>query len=194
MQAAAEEETKIAADQGFPLWHALGRLHNGAGVLLQGRREEGLPLLLDGFQEFRATGAEVRVAAYLSMLGDAYMQCGKLAEARAALDKGLAAAEKSDDRTREAELHRLKGELLLAESADQIDEAEASFHRAIEVARRQQSRAWELRATMSLARLWQKQGRRDLARAALSAIYNAYTEGFTTADLVDAKRLLDALG
>ena len=104
----------------------------------------------------------------------------------------MAIAEKNDDRCQEAELHRLKGELLLAESPDQAA-AEDCFRQAIETARRQQSKAWELRATMSLARLWQRQGRRDEARDALAAVYGTYTEGFTTPDLVEAKALLEAL-
>ena len=90
-------------------------------------------------------------------------------------------------------MHRLKGELLLAESPDQIAAAEDCFRRATETAVRQQSKGWELRATMSLARLWQRQGRRDDARAALAAVYSTYTEGFTTPDLVEAGALLEAL-
>ena len=108
-------------------------------------------------------------------------------------NEGLAVAEKNDDRCHEAELHRLKGELLLAESPDQIAAAEDCFRRATETARRQQSKGWELRATMSLARLWQRQGRRDDARAALAAVYGTYTEGFTTPDLVEARALLESL-
>ena len=127
------------------------------------------------------------------MLGDAYTQAGRFEDAHEALDEGLAVAEKNDDRFQEAELHRLKGELLLAESPDQIAAAEDCFRQAIETARRQQSKAWELRATMSLARLWQRQGRRDEARAALAAVYGTYTEGFTTPDLVEARALLEAL-
>ena len=118
VQAAAEEEMTIATEQGFPLWHAPGTLHKGAGLLLQGRREEALPLLLKGFSAFRATGAEVRVPSYLGLLGDAYTQSARFEDAHKALDEGLAVAEKNDDRCHEAELHRLKGELLLAESPD----------------------------------------------------------------------------
>ena len=121
------------------------------------------------------------------------MQAGRLADARQALDEGLAIAAKNDDRCQEAELYRLKGELLLAESPDQVVAAEECFRQAIEMARRQQSRAWELRATMSLARLWRRQGRRDDARGALVAVYGTYTEGFTTPDLVDAKAVLQTL-
>jgi predicted ATPase len=126
-------------------------------------------------------------------LGDAYTQSARFEDAHKALNEGLAVAEKNDDRCHEAELYRLKGELLLAESCDQ-PAAEKCFRQAIETAQHQQSRAWELRATMSLARLWQRQGRREEARAALVAIYGTYTEGFTTPDLVDAASLLEDLG
>jgi predicted ATPase len=193
VQAAAEEEMAIGMEQGFQLWHALGTLHKGAGMLLNGRREEALRLLLKGYSAFRATGAEVRVPSYLGMLGDAYTQAARFEDAHKALNEGLAVAEKNDDRCHEAELHRLKGELLLAESPDQIAAAEDCFRRAIETARRQPSKGWELRATMSLARLWQRQGRPDDARSALAAVYGTYTEGFTTPDLVDAKAMLQTL-
>jgi serine/threonine protein kinase/predicted ATPase len=193
VQARGEEEVAIATEQGFPFWHALGTLHRGAGMLLQGRDEESLTLLLRGFTAFRATGAEVRVPSYLAMLGDAYTQSGRLEDARKVLDEALAVAEKNDDRCHEAELHRLRGELVLAESAERLSDAEACFHQAIETARRQQSKAWELRAIMSLARLWQRQGCRDEARAALAAVYDTFTEGFTTPDLVEAVALLESL-
>ncbi|MDB5309813.1 MAG: pknB 32 [Gemmataceae bacterium] len=188
----AEEEMTIATEQGFPFWHGLGTLHKGVGLLLQGRREESLPVLLKGFNAFRATGAEVRVPSYLGMLGDAYTQAAQFEDAHKSLDEGLAVAEKNDDRCHEAELYRLKGELLLAESGDETA-AEDCFRRAIEIARRQQSKGWELRATMSLARLWQRPDRHDEARGALAAVYGTYTEGFTTPDLVDAKVLLETL-
>jgi predicted ATPase len=127
------------------------------------------------------------------MLGDAYTQTGRFGEALRSLDEGLAIAEKNDDRSQEAELHRLKGELFLAESPAQVGAVEDCFRQAIDIARRQQSRSWELRATMSLARLWQRQGRRDEARAALAAVYGTFTEGFTTPDLVDAAALLNSV-
>lgn len=190
--AAAEEEIAIATEQGFPFWHALGTLHKGAGVLLQGRHDEALPLLLKGLHCFRASGAEVRVPYYLGMLGDAYTQAARFEDAHKALNEGLAIAEKNDDRFQEAELHRLKGELLRAESPDGVA-AEACFRQAIQTARRQQSKAWELRATVSLSRLWQAQGRSAEARAMLTAIYDTYTEGFTTPDLVSAEALLRSL-
>ncbi len=190
---AADEELAIGTDQGFQLWQALGTLHKGAALLLQRRHAEALPLLVRGFNAFRATGAEVRIPAYLGLLGDAYTQSARFDDARAALNEGLAVAEKNDDRCHEAELFRLQGELVLAESPDQIAGAEVWFRKAIDTARLQQSRAWELRATISLARLWQQQGRRDDARDALASVYGTFTEGFTTPDLVDAAALLEAL-
>jgi predicted ATPase/class 3 adenylate cyclase len=193
VQVAAREEMAIGAEQGFQLWHALGTLHSGAAMLLRDQREEALLLLQKGFSAFRATGAEVRVPTYLAMLGDAYTRSARFEEAHGAINEGLAVVEKNDDRCHEAELHRLKGELLLAEAPDQFASAEDSFRLAIEIAQRQQSKGWELRATMSLARLWQRQGRVDDARGALATVYGTYTEGFTTPDLVDAKAMLQAL-
>jgi predicted ATPase len=192
-RAAGEEETALATEQGFPLWHACGTLHKAAGMLLQGRREEALPLLLRGLKAFRATGAGVRVPYYLGILGDAYTQAGRFEDAHQAFNEALAIAERNDDRFAEAELHRLEGELLLAESPDQAAAAEGCFQQALATAVRQQSKAWELRAATSLARLWQRQGRRDEARAALAAVYDTFTEGFTTPDLVEARALLDSL-
>ena len=192
VQAAAEEELALGIELGFQLWHALGMLHKGVGLLLQNRREDGLPLLLKGYAAFRATGAEVRVPSYLGMLGEAYLHAARFEDALKALTEGLAVAEKNDDRSYEAELYRVKGELQLAASANE-SAAEVCFQQAIDTARRQQSRAWELRATTSLARLWQRQGHRDQARAALAAAYGTFTEGFTTPDLVDAAALLENL-
>jgi predicted ATPase len=193
VRAAAEDEVALAAKQGFQLWHALGTLHAGAGMLPEGRPAEALPLLLKGFAAFRGTGAELRVPCYLGMLADAYTQCQRFEDAHQALSEALAVAEKTDDRSHEAELHRLQGELLLAESGDQAAAAENCFQQALATARRQQSKAWELRAMLSLARLWQRQGRPGEAREALGAVYHSYSEGFATPDLVDARALLENL-
>jgi predicted ATPase len=110
------------------------------------------------------------------------------------LAEALAAAHHSGERYCEAELHRLRGELLLLQSADQYAEAEACFHQALAIARRQQARSLELRAAMSLGRLWQQQGKRMEAHALLAPIYGWFTEGFDTADLQEAKALLEDLG
>ena len=192
-EAGADEQIDIATEQGFAFWHATGLLCKGGGILLQGRLEEALPLLVKGLELPIAAPAPVSsLPTYLSILGDAYTQAGRFDEGARGAGRRAGHREKNDDRSQEAELHRLKGELHLAETNDQAA-AEECFHTAIETARRQQSKAWELRATMSLARLWQRQGRRDEARDALAAVYGTYTEGFTTPDLVDAKALLESL-
>jgi serine/threonine protein kinase/tetratricopeptide (TPR) repeat protein len=190
-QAAADEELTVAADQGFQLWHALGTLHRAAGICLQGSAATALPLLLKGYRAFRATGAALRVPYYLGILAEAYMQLGRFDEAQQALEEGLALAEKTDDQFAEAELQRLRGELILLTTKDAAA-AERCYRSAIETARRQGSRAWELRAAISLARLRQQQDGADDALRALAAVYSTYTEGLSTPDLVDAAALLAA--
>lgn len=191
-QAAADEQINIATEQGFTFWRATGTLYRGAGLILQGNLVIGLPLLVEGLESYRATGAKLALPYYLSLLGDGYTRAGLLGEALKALNDGLSIAEENDDRFQEAELHRLLGELHLAKKDDQ-GTAEVCFRKAIETARGQQSRAWELRATTSLARLWRRQGRSEQARHELAAIYATFTEGFTTPDLVKSKSLLEEL-
>ncbi len=192
VQTVAEEQIAISTDQGFALWQATGTFFVGAGMLLQRRPAESLPLLKNGHDAFRGTGAEILRPFQLSVLGDAYTHAARFAEAHAALDEGLALVERNDDHVQEAELHRLKGELLLAESRDGAA-AEDCFTRSIEVARRQQSRAWELRASISLARYCQGQGRRREVYDMLATIHGKYGEGLTTPDLTEARALLEAL-
>jgi len=165
-QGAADEQIEIATEQSFTFWHATGTLYRAGGLLLQGNLGEGLPLLVAGLESYRATGAELALPYYLSLLGDGYTRAGRFEDAHRTLGEALNLTDKHEDRFQEAELHRLLGQLHLAETDDQA-RAEECFQTAVETARRQQSRAWELRATVSLARLWQRQGRRSEARDAL---------------------------
>jgi class 3 adenylate cyclase/tetratricopeptide (TPR) repeat protein len=191
-KAASEEGIQTAAAQGFAMFHATGTLYQAAAVLLEGRPHEALPLLTRGVDSYRATGAGLALPYYLSILGDAYLQAGRLDDARDALDEGLAIAERSDELCQKAELYRLKGELALR-NGSQPGKAEEHFRQAIATARVQRSKAWELRATTSLARLLQQTDRRDDARQMLSDTYRQFTEGFDTPDLTHAKALLDEL-
>jgi predicted ATPase/class 3 adenylate cyclase len=191
---AAEEAIRIATEKGLAYWHAAGTLLEAAALLSGDRRAKGLTLFQKGLDAYRASGFRAWLPFYLGTLGDAYTQAGRFREAGEALEEGLVTAEKNNERFHEAELRRLKGELLLAASPEQAAPAEDCFRRALDTSRRQQSRAWELRATMSLARLWQRQGRRGDARAALADVYGTYTEGFTTPDLMDAAALLQNAG
>jgi predicted ATPase len=193
VQTAAEEAIAISTAQGFALWHATGTFFKGAGMFLQGDRAKGLALLLQGLAAFRASGAELTLSCQLGFVGEACAQFRRFRDAHQVIDEGIELAEKNDERCQEAELHRLKGELLLAESTEPEVAAEACFRQAIAIAQRQQSKAWALRATMSLARLWQRQDRPKVARDVLAEVYDTYTEGFTTPDLMDARALLDAL-
>jgi class 3 adenylate cyclase/predicted ATPase len=191
---AAEEAIRIATGKGLAFWHAAGTLLKAAALFSMDRRAEALTLFQKGSDAYRVSGFRAWLPFHLGTLGDAYTQAGRFHEAGEALEEGLVTAEKNNERFHQAELHRLKGELLLAASPEQPAPAEDCFRRAIDTSRRQQSRAWELRATMSLARLWQRQGRRDEARAALASVYGTYTEGFTTPDLMDARALLRDAG
>jgi predicted ATPase len=190
---AAEQEIALASEQGFQLWEALGAIHKGAALLLQGSAAEALPTILTGLSAFRATGAQLRLPPYLGLLAEAYLRSARFDEARQSLEEALAVAEKNDDRTHAAELHRLQGELVLAAAPQETQTAEACFQQSIEIARQQQSRAWELRATTSLARLWQQQGRIEEARHALSTISSTFTNGSTRPDLAEAATLLKSL-
>jgi predicted ATPase len=129
---------------------------------------------------------------FLAMLAEAYEKGGEAEEGLNALAEALALVDKTGERWWEAELHRLKGELLLRR-ASPTEEVEACFHQALDIARRQQAKSLELRAAMSLARLWQQQGKRTAACELLAPIYSWFTEGFDTADLQEAQALLDAL-
>jgi class 3 adenylate cyclase/tetratricopeptide (TPR) repeat protein len=191
-KAASEEGIQTATEQGFAMFHATGTLYKAAGVLLEGRPNEALPLLTRGLEAYRATGAGLALPYYLSVLGDAYIQAGRSDDARDVLDEGLVIAERSDELCQKAELHRLKGELALR-TESQNGDAEDHFCRAIGTARHQLSKAWELRATTSLARFYQQHGRRDEARQMLSETYAWFTEGFDTPDLKAAKVLLHEL-
>jgi predicted ATPase len=186
--ATSGEQIRFAADQGFPLFRATGLIYEAGGLLLRGRAAQSLPGLLEGLNTYRATGAALALPYYLGLLGTALIESSPARDAEAALDKALSVAKESRDLCHEAELHRLKGEL--AARHDGSDVAEASFYKSIEVARKQQSKAFELRTTASLARLYQRTNRHKDGRETLDAVLASFTEGFATPDLTDAKALI----
>ena len=150
--------------------------------------------MCQGLSAYRATGTEKERTYFLALLAEGYRGTGEVQEGLRVLAEALAAAHHSREHYCEAELHRLKGELLLLQSTDQHAEAAAWFHHALAEARHQQAKSLELRAALSLGRLWQQQGKRGEARALLAPIYGWFTEGFETADLQEAKALLEELG
>jgi predicted ATPase len=146
-----------------------------------------------GLDELRVTRSVVILPWYLSLLAEAQGQSGQVEAGLCTLAEALALVEQTQGRLWEAELHRLQGELLLQLSSDNHTEAETCFQQALSVAQSQQAKSCELRAATSLARLWQSQGKDQEAHDLLAPVYDWFTEGFDTADLKDAKALLNEL-
>jgi class 3 adenylate cyclase/predicted ATPase len=188
----AEASTTLAIEQGFPYWAARGPILRGWALTAQGQRAEGLAEMQQGLAAWRATGAGLLRSYWCALLAEVYGQVGQPEAGLDVLAETLPLMDKTGERCWAAELYRLKGELVLQAVAEE-HQAEACFHQALEVARRQQARSWELRAAMSLSRLWQQQGKGQEARDLLSPLYGWFTEGFETADLQEAKALLEDL-
>ena len=193
----AEAAIALCTEQGFAYYLAWGTTMQGWALVAQGQGEAGMAQLRRGLAALRATGAALRLPYYLTLLAEACRHTDRAAEGLALLAEALAHAHHTGESWTEAELHRLKGELLLQVGVQGSEsgilsldtglqtrdaEAEACFQQALAIARRQQAKSWELRAAMSLARLWQQRGKRAEAYALLAPIYRWFTEGFDTAD------------
>ena len=189
----AEAELALYTEQGITHYHAWGLLPWGWALAAQGQRAEGIAQIRQGFAGWRATGSGVVWLWFLALLAEACGEAGQIDEGLHALEEALEALHTHEDRVYEAEVYRLKGELLLQQSAAQQREAEECFQQALDIARGQQAKSLELRAAMSLARLWQRQGKRAEAYVLLADVYGWFTEGFDTPDLQEAKALLEAL-
>jgi class 3 adenylate cyclase/predicted ATPase len=188
----AEALLTLAADHGFSNWHSFGQIGQGLALAELGRADEGIARIKAALASLEATGALIPGWAY-SSLAFAFLAAGQAKDGLRVTTKALEMAAKTADAEAEAELHRLHGELLLMDEPTNRVAAEASFRVAIEEARRQSAKSAELRATVSLARLLAKQDKRSEARAELADIFGWFTEGFDTADLKDAKALLEEL-
>jgi predicted ATPase len=179
---------------GLPAPAAVGTVVVGWALSDEGPAEEGIARMRRGLADYTATGAELWVPDLLALLAQAHARAGRPAAGLDLLAEGLDRVDRTGGRWLEAELHRLRGELLLALPGPDLAEAEACFSRAIAVAREQGARMWELRAATSLARLWQNKGKCGEARDLLAPVHGWFTEGFDTLDLLEAKALLEALG
>jgi len=186
----ADELLRLTTDHGFEQMAHAARVNRAVALIELGRVEEGLVQLEGGFTAVQALGAVIFFPFYA--LGNAYDKVGRTVDGLAAVDAGLAMYERTGEKVYQAALYGLRGELLL-KLGPKEDEAKLCFHRALEIARRQQAKLRELKTTMSLARLLAKQGRGAEACSMLGEIYNWFTEGFDTADLKDAKALLNEL-
>jgi predicted ATPase len=201
----AEAVVALATEQGFTLRKAHGTMFRSWALAMQGAVETGLAQLRQALAAYRASGTTLTQSWFLGLCAEVCEQAGQVEEGLQVLREALAFVEHTSERFYEAELWRHKGELLLQsgvwESAPlespsrhpHAVDAAACFQQAITVARRQQAKSLELRAAMSLARLWQRQGQHAEARQLLAAVYGWFTEGFDTADLQEAKALLEEL-
>jgi predicted ATPase len=189
----ATEVIAVADVQGFPVWRGIGRIYHGLARVNAGEGADALAEVAEGLALSAGTAHRGAVPAYLLALADGQRAEGRHADALGAVESGLALATETGQHLSDAGLYHLKGELLLATDPASSAEAEAHFRRALDIARAQEAKSFELRAATSLARLWHRQGKRAEAHALLAPVYSWFTEGFDTRDLVEAKALLDDL-
>jgi predicted ATPase len=196
-QQRAETAIALCVEQGFPFWAAWGVVMRGWALAEQGKAEEGIATMREGLAAYEATGAGMGKTLFLSLLADAYGKAGQPEAGLQSLSEAFEFLDKANERAYEAELWRLKGEVTLRSKIQspksKVEDAEECFCKAIDIARKQQAKSWELRATTSLARLWQQRKKSAEAHQALSEIYNWFTEGFDTKDLQEAKALIAEL-
>jgi len=189
----AEALINLSSEQGFPYYLAWGALFRAAALAEEGDLQEGIAGMRRVIDALRARGAVLTSSWVLALLAGAYNKAGQVEEGLGVVAEALEFVTKTGERQAEAELHRVKGDLLLALTTPEQAGAEASFRDALGVARRQSAKTYELRAATSLGRLWQQQGRKQEARDLLAPVYDWFTEGFDTRDLKEAKTLLEEL-
>jgi predicted ATPase len=189
----AEAATRVSREQGFPVWLGMGLILQGWARATRPQPAEQLPSMHEGLAIYRGTDAALFLPYFLTLLAETYGEASQPDAGLRLLDEARTVMDSTQERFYEAEVHRVQGELVLAQAADQHAQAETCFQHALAIARPQQARSWELRAAMSLARLWQQQGKQAEAHALLAPVYGWFTEGFDTADLQEARALLDAL-
>ena len=189
----SDEDVALAGEKGTLIWKAYGMLFQGCALALAGKASDAAQSIPAGLTAFRSTGSTVLVPWYLPNLARAYAELGQFGDAWRCIAEAMTAVETTNERWCEAEVNRIAGEIALKSPERDTAKAEAYFERALAVARKQQANSWELRAAMSMARLWRDQGKREKARDLLAPIYSWFTEGFDTLDLKEAKALLDEL-
>ncbi len=193
VQAHADAVLTLATAQGWPLYVGLANHIRGWALAMQGQYEAGMAQMHQGLAGLLATGQTLAQPFCLARMAEAAGYAGHIDEGLHLLTEALATFEASGRRDMLTEAYRLKGELVLRQAVPDTVQAEVYFQQALTLARQQQAKSWELRAAMSLARLWQQQGQRAAAHTLLADIHGWFTEGFDTADLQEAERLLAAL-
>ena len=193
IQGRTEEAISLATEHGFTQWVVHHMMLQDYCMAESSERENAINQLCWSLSAWQDTGALLALPYYLALLAEVYETANRPDEGLAAVHEALNIVDKTGERWFEAELYRLTGELLLKQSVPDVTQAEAAFQQALDIARSQQAKSWELRAAMSLSRLWQQQGKRRDAYDLLAPVYTWFTEGFDTADLIEAKSLLDEL-
>jgi predicted ATPase len=191
--AEAKELSDLADETGSSYWKACATLHQGDLLALTGNFSDAVRMITSGIAAFRSTGATCWLPLHLSYLAKSYASLGQFDEAWRCVGEAMNKIETTKETWFEAEVNRIAGEIALKSPQPDAAKAEACFERALTVSRQQQAKSWELRAAMSLARLWRDQGKVQQARELLAPVYGWFTEGFDTRDLKEAKALLDAL-
>jgi predicted ATPase len=192
-KARSDEVIALANEKGALFWKASGMIVQACVLALTGETSDAVQKLNSGIATFRSTGATAFTPWYLSILARAYAELGQFDDAWRCIGEAITAVKTTKETMHEADVHRIAGEIALLSPEPDAAKAEAYFERALVVARQQQAKSWELRAAMSMARLWRDQGKRDEARTLLAPVYGWFTEGFDTLDLKEAKALLDEL-
>jgi predicted ATPase len=193
VQSQTQESIALATEAGIAQWVEHGLILQAYCMAESGKRENVIDQLWHSFNVFQNTGASIGKPYYMALLAKAYEMADLADEGLAMVQEALNTAHETGERWFQAELYRFKGEILLKLSTPEISQAEAAFQQALTIAQHQQSKSWELRAAMSLSRLWQQQGNRHAAHALLAPVYEWFTEGFDTPDLQDAQALLQEL-
>jgi predicted ATPase len=193
VMAQAHERIVLAEEKGAQVWKAGVMVMQGRVFTATGKSSQGIEMLTAGITGYRSTGTTIYLPLFLSYLAEAHAETGQLNEAWHHIDEATTAVETTKERWVEAELNRMAGAIAMMSPQPDAAKAEAYYERALAVARQQQAKSWELRAAMSMARLWRDRGKRDEARDLLAPVYGWFTEGFDTLDLKEAKAVLDEL-
>jgi predicted ATPase len=192
-KAQSDEMITLGEEQGSVYWKTSGMLRRAGVLALTGQASDAVGIFSSGIPVMRSTGTTQFFPVWLSLLARAYGELGQFDEACRHIGEAITAVETTKETWYEADVHRTAGEIALMSPKRDAEKAEACFERALAVARAQQAKSWELRAAISMARLWRERGKRDQAREILAPVYGWFTEGFDTLDLKQAKALLDEL-
>jgi predicted ATPase len=188
-----DEAAALAAEKGALLWKATGMINQGCVWALTGKALDAVQMITSGITAFRSTGSTLFTPWHLSNLAKVYAELGQFDDAWRCLDEAMTAVETTKETWCEADFHRMAGEIALLSPDPRVAKAQAHFERALAIAFEQQAKSFELRAAMSMARLWRDQGKPQQARELLAPVYGWFSEGFDTLDLKEAKALLEEL-